>query len=109
MRFLFMKKGKNERHMSISNPFPFLKQQCTLQGDPNQNFWFQMTVTLKISISDPMLVRPKCVWGVAVFFKNFKQTAEKCNQIFEIWKRFEFWNGVFKFGWLYFYLFVFRS
>ena len=41
-----------------------------LQGDPNQNFPFQMTITLKISTSDPMLVKPKWVWKVAVFFEK---------------------------------------
>ena len=30
-------------------------------GDPNQNPLFQMAVPLKLSISDPMLVKPKCV------------------------------------------------
>ena len=33
-----------------------------------------------------MLVKPKCVWEVADFLKNCKQTAEKCKQIFENWK-----------------------
>ena len=33
-----------------------------------------------------MLVKPKCVWEVAVYLKNCKQTAEKCKQIFENWK-----------------------
>ena len=32
-----------------------------LQGDPNQNPLFQMAVPLKLCISDPMLVKPKCV------------------------------------------------
>ena len=35
--------------------------QNYLQGDPNQNFRFQMTVPLSVCISDPMLVKPKCV------------------------------------------------
>ena len=35
-----------------------------VQGDPNRNFLFQMAVPLKLSISDPMLVKPKCVWEV---------------------------------------------
>ena len=43
-----------------------------LQGDPNRNFWFQMAITLKLSISDPMLVKPKCVWEAVVFF-NFRK------------------------------------
>ena len=32
-----------------------------IQGDPNQNFPFQMTITLKLSISDPTFANPKCV------------------------------------------------
>ena len=32
-----------------------------IQGDPNQNFRFQMTVALSVCISDPMLVKQKCV------------------------------------------------
>ena len=58
-----------------------------LQGDQNQNFWFQMAVPLKVCISDPMLVKPKCDWEAVVFLKNCKQTAEKCKQIFENWKK----------------------
>ena len=46
-----------------------------------------MAVTLKVISSDPMLVKPKCVRDVAVFLKNCKQTAEKCKQIFENWKK----------------------
>ena len=40
-----------------------------LQGDPNQNFRFQMTVALSVCISDPMLVKPKCVWEAVVFYE----------------------------------------
>ena len=61
--------------------------QFHIQGDPNQNLLFQFALSLKLSISDPMLVKPKCVWEVAVYLKNFKQTAEKCKQIFENWKK----------------------
>ena len=32
-----------------------------LQGDPNQNLKFVLAITLKICLSDPMLVKPKCV------------------------------------------------
>ena len=39
-----------------------------LQGDPNQNFLFQMAMTLKICISDHILVKPKCVWHAQVYF-----------------------------------------
>ena len=40
-----------------------------LQGDPNQKLQLQMAVPLKLCIFDPMLVKPKCVQGVADFFK----------------------------------------
>ena len=32
-----------------------------VQGDPNQNLRFLLARTLKICVSDPMLVKPKCV------------------------------------------------
>ena len=38
-----------------------------IQGDPNRNFLFQIAVSLKRSIFDPSLVKPKCVLGVADF------------------------------------------
>ena len=43
-----------------------------------------MAITLKLSISDPMLVKSKCVWEAVVFLKNCKQTAEI---FFENWKK----------------------
>ena len=39
-----------------------------LQGDPNQNLLFQMAITLKIRISDPMLAKPKCVLEASIYF-----------------------------------------
>ena len=53
--------GVNEDHIDH-----MAKQVSIVQGDPNQSFWFQMTVTQKISISDPMLVNQN-VFEVAVF------------------------------------------
>ena len=44
-----------------------------LQGDPNQNLGFQMTIAVKQSISDPTLIKPKCVWEAVVYF-NFLTT-----------------------------------
>ena len=35
-----------------------------LQDDPNQNLRYLLAITLKICNSDPMLVKPKCVWQV---------------------------------------------
>ena len=40
-----------------------------IQGDPNQNLKFVLAITLKIWVSDPMLVKPKCVWEVSVYFQ----------------------------------------
>ena len=40
-----------------------------VQGDPNQNLLIQMAITLKICISYPMLVKPKCLWDAKVFLK----------------------------------------
>ena len=39
-----------------------------LQGDPNQNLICLLAITLKLCISDPMLVKPKCVWEASNFF-----------------------------------------
>ena len=41
-----------------------------IQGDPNQNLKFVLAITPKICISDPMLVKPKCIWGLSVFLKK---------------------------------------
>ena len=39
-----------------------------VQGEPNQNMKFVLAITLKICISDPMLIKPKCVWEEKVYF-----------------------------------------
>ena len=39
-----------------------------LQGDPNQSLLIQMATTLKICISDPMLIKPKCVLDASIYF-----------------------------------------
>ena len=54
-----------------------------LQSDPNQNCPFIRTVSLKLSTSDPVLVKPNCVSDAVVFWKNCKQAAEKCRQTFQ--------------------------
>ena len=46
-----------------------------------------MAVELKWCIFDPILVKPKCVWEAVVYLKNCKQTSEKCELIFENWKK----------------------
>ena len=79
------------RHLYITSNHmsrPYVSEyKGYLQGVPFEKWIFQMTVALKRCIFDPMLVKPKCVWKVAVFLKNCKQTAEKCKQIFENWKK----------------------
>ena len=47
----------------------------------------EMVVALKRCIFDPIMVKPKCVREAADFWKNYKQTAEKCKPIFENWKK----------------------
>ena len=41
-----------------------------VQGDPNQNFPFPRPISLKVSTSDPKLVKPKLVGEVAVFSQH---------------------------------------
>ena len=41
-----------------------------VQGDPNQSLLFQMAITLKIYISDPILVKPKYVWEASIHFSK---------------------------------------
>ena len=48
-----------------------------VQGDPNQNLKFILAITLKLCISDPILVKPKCVSEAYIYFEKCKQTAEK--------------------------------
>ena len=43
-----------------------------IQGDPNQNCPFLRAITQKLSLSDPKLVKPKCVWEAVVFFQFLK-------------------------------------
>ena len=51
-----------------------------IQGDPNQKLLIQIAITLKICISDPKLVKPKCVLEAYIYFENCKQTTENCKQ-----------------------------
>ena len=59
-----------------------------IQGDPNQNFRFQMGVALSVWISDPMLVKQKCVWEAVVFYEfqlifyNCKSLMPKMTKFF---------------------------
>ena len=41
--------------------FSFLGFFYKIQGDPNQNLLFQLALSLNEGISDPMLIKPKCV------------------------------------------------
>ena len=65
-----------------------------IQGDPNQNLIFQMAISKKICISDPMLVKPKCVLGAYIYFHfsavclqfsaDFSQFSTICSQFSKI-------------------------
>ena len=48
-----------------------------------------MIVELKRCKFDLMLVKPKCVWEVVDFLKNWEQTAEDCKQLFKNWKNLQ--------------------
>ena len=48
-----------------------------VQGDQDPRLKFQITITQKLSISDPTLVKPKCFWQWNIYLKNCKQTADK--------------------------------
>ena len=63
-----------------------------LQGDPNQNLRFLLAITLKICVFDLMLVKPKCVWEVYIYFENCKQTAEKSKWMYASQMHFGFTN-----------------
>ena len=62
---MFMKIRKIICVLNVGN----LLARSHIQGDPNQDFRFQMTIPLSVCISDPMLVKPKCVWEAVVFYE----------------------------------------
>ena len=46
------------------SPCVLVKTKCScmyIQGDPNQNLKCLLAMTLKLTISVPMLVKPKCI------------------------------------------------
>ena len=51
-----------------------------VQGDPNQSLLFQMAITLKICICDPMLLKPKCVLKASIYF-NFSAVCLQFQKI----------------------------
>ena len=55
-------------HSSRQNFANALVEIRKIQGDPNQNLQFKMAITLKIRISDPKLVKPKCVLEASIYF-----------------------------------------
>ena len=54
-----------------------------VQGGPNQNPLPHNAVPLELCISDPMLVKPKCVREAVVFF-NFRKFVYIFNCLFTI-------------------------
>ena len=45
-------------NVTVSGP---VIKTYTVYGDPNHNLEFVLAITLKVYISDPMLVQPKCL------------------------------------------------
>ena len=74
---VFLVWGLYDLHSSESAYSLYFIVESRVQGDPNQSLLIQMAITLKICISDPMLVKPKCVLEVYIYFDNYKQTADK--------------------------------
>ena len=62
----------NLSHQLLTQRASWCVYIALLQGDPNQNLKFVLAITLKTRVSDPMLVKPKCVWELSVFF-NFQK------------------------------------
>ena len=46
-------------------------------GCPGPNLKFQTGITQKLCISNPILVKPTCIWQWNDFLKDCKQTADK--------------------------------
>ena len=69
-------------NVQVSKKVSFLWIQ--LQGDPNRNFLFQMSITLKLSISDPMLVKPNWIWETVVFWNNVNKQLKNVNKFSKI-------------------------
>ena len=74
MGFWIFRKSPGDRFFARNKQWSFLSGNYfkvkDLQGDPNQNPLFQMAVPIKLRISDPKLVKPKCVWEAVVFFEK---------------------------------------
>ena len=71
--------------IAITSPKYFLCPHYEIQGDPNQNLKFVFVITLKLFISDPMLVKPNCVSDLTFFSiskKNLNFSAV-CLQFFK--------------------------
>ena len=48
-----------------------------IHGVQDLNFRFYIAITQKLGFSDPILVKPKCIWQWNVYLKNCKQTADE--------------------------------
>ena len=103
---------------TVSALLPFLSDffpnWTSWQSDPNQNLPIQMAITLQICFSDPILMKPKCVWEPYIclnfcqlFVYNFESECVHLKRILALqtW-RLEMpifrvtatWNGKFWFG-----------
>ena len=83
-----------ESFWNITKSMSFSVAGLKLQGDPNQNFRFQMAITLKLNTSDPMLVKPKCVWeAVVLFWKIVNKQLKNVNKFSKIEKNYRLSNA----------------
>ena len=70
---------------SLKSTYKLATLKIIIQGDQDHFLAKEMAITLKPCISDPMLVKPKCVWQLYNSFKNFcKQTANNVNKFSKI-------------------------
>ena len=67
---------------------PLCYETILVQGDPNQNLLIQMAITLKICISDPMLLKPKCVLKACIYFWKLWTKDWKLNINVGLWNTF---------------------
>ena len=64
----------------------FLDTQKIVQGDPNQNLKFILALTLKLCISDPIMIKPKCVSEVYIYFDFSAVCLQFFSCLFTIFK-----------------------
>ena len=77
---VFLKISKQRTNHVKKSRIHFWRQCSMPQGDPNQILLIQMAKTLKICISDPMLVKLRCVFEVSFFLKIVNKQLKIVNK-----------------------------